>query len=221
MNVRMVDLPCPSCGQVTTLPETGLPASGEIACAGCGEVLSFRSAPHGVTGPVRLPEGGLTFAPPRHEPVELSPPAPRSTGPHVCCPACGHRFDPRTSGPARRTVLIVEDTNFFLTLATQVLGTRYAVIAARTGAEARQVLATRSVDLVVLDLTLPDADGVDVLRSMPRSGIPVLLYTSRDETQMLGADWEALRALGARDVVHKGINIEDVLLQKAGALLGR
>jgi CheY-like chemotaxis protein len=218
------DLPCPACGQVTRVSEDRLPPGGEIPCAACGEAISFRTAPETPVratppGPFRAtgPRSPLTFKPIPETSVASPAPGQRD----VTCPACGHHFDLReTSARGRRSVLVVEDTEFFLELATQALGRRYSVIPARTAAEARQVLATRQVDLVVLDLNLPDSDGAGVLRSLPRSDIPVLVYTSRDETQLLGAEWDALCALGARDVVHKGMNIEDLLLRKVDALIG-
>ena len=60
----------------------------------------------------------------------------------------------------------------------------------------------------------------EVLRALPDPDMPVLVYTSRDETTLLGDEWNLLQALGAKDVVHKGINIEETLIRKAEELLG-
>ncbi|MBP7145948.1 MAG: response regulator [Acidobacteria bacterium] len=219
MDEELLELPCPSCGAVHRVPGAG-PQGGEVRCD-CGERIAFRRAPHQVTG-TWPGAGGSTLPPPTLR--SAGQPAIREIRPTpeaemVTCPACGHEFVPAGAGSDRRVVLIVEDTDFFLHLATDVLNRHYRTVGVRTAAAARQALATMSVDMVLLDLTLPDAEGTEVLRALPRRNIPVLVYTSRDETSLLGPEWDVLRSLGARDVVHKGINIEDTLLRKAQALL--
>jgi len=219
--VDTIEIPCPACGTINRIPEDAIPESGEVPCMACGDRISFRAAPRGTTGTFRVPGTPLPPPPgPKNLLDDFLADEDAGTGGHrVTCPRCGHVFDPEAEGQGRKTVLVVEDTDFFLYLATEVLGRRYHTIGVRTAAEAREVLATRPVDLVVLDLTLPDAEGTDVLRALPRPDIPVLVYTSRDETSLLGQEWAILQSLGANDVVHKGINIEDTLLRKADELL--
>ncbi len=231
MATDIIEIPCPSCGDLQRIHEATVPPSGEVACSSCGDAIRFRAAPHGVTGAIRVP--GTLLPPPvirtTHGDTMLrmedwdtgsaTGDTKRKHAQHVACPACGHRFDAESALIRRPTVLVVEDTEFFLHLATEALSRSYETIGVRTVAEARAALATRPVDLVVLDLTLPDAEGTDVLRALPRHDIPVLIYTSRDETMLLGASWQQLVVLGARDVVHKGINIEDTLLRKTEELL--
>jgi CheY-like chemotaxis protein len=110
-------------------------------------------------------------------------------------------------------VLVVEGAEFFLHLATDVLGRRYEALGVRTVAEARHVLATRQIDVVLTDLHLADGDARDVLRSLPRP-LPVVVLSGRDETHLFGDAWDELKRLGARDVVQKGLNMEDALAQK-------
>jgi DNA-binding response OmpR family regulator len=135
------------------------------------------------------------------------------------CPACGHLFDPAATGEARRTILVVEDTEYFLQLATTVLRERYETLGVRTTRDARQVLKTREVDLILLDVRLEDGDGAEVLQALRGSSTPVLLYSNRDESSMVGEEWARLRRLGVTDVIHKGLNIEESLLQKVDRLL--
>ncbi len=228
-----VEFPCPACGSVNRIAERLIPVTGEMRCGTCGETVSLRPAqplapkPH-VTGsiprPVANPEQGGPSTTGAHLTGGFattgSQPAPPQPSAHqVCCPECGHRFDPAQARATETTILIVEDTDFFLQLAIDVLGKQYRTIGVRTVAEARQALATSPVDLVILDLTLPDEEGTEVLRALPRRDIPVLIYTSRDETSLLGAEWEMLTSLGACDVLHKGINIEEALMQKSNELL--
>ena len=73
--------------------------------------------------------------------------------------------------------------------------------AAGSGSEAVQLVADLSPDVLLLDLSMPDMSGIDVLRvlDLPRSNVRVVLLTaSADSEQIL----EALR-LGARGVVLK------------------
>ncbi len=224
MKLEDVEFPCPACGTVNRIAETLVPADGEIRCGHCGETVSLKAAvrgsgkPSASLGPAAGSSQDLmtTGTLVRMDPHSLGPNPDAS---HVCCPSCGHSFDPALAGQAQTTVLIVEDSDFFLQLATDVLGKHFKTIGVRTVAEARQALATSPVHLVVLDLTLPDAEGTEVLRALPRPDIPVLIYTSRDETSLIGPEWQALTSLGASDVIHKGINIEDLLLQKTQELL--
>lgn len=239
MPIPDLEVPCPACGGINEVPEEEARRQGFVVCRFCGDSISVSLPRGGLTGAYRVP--GSPVPPPLGDPViegvsfaawdELtgdssgpvagSGPAAAPQAGSVVCPSCGHCFVPVETGEGRPTVLIVEDTEFFLRLATDVLGRRYQTVVARSAAQARQVLATRPVDLVVVDLKLPDGEGADVLRALPRPNIPALIYTSRDETSLLGPEWSMLQALGAQDVVHKGINIEDTLLRKVGDLLMR
>ena len=239
MREDLLQVPCPACGGVQEVAESSVPENGVISCLFCGEQISFRQAPSQapsqsrshppVTGIYKVP--GSPLPPPQEDAgpslgalddwLPTGPvPEESPSGSSVCCPRCGHSFDPEAEATKRPTVLVVEDTEFFLTLATEVLGNRYRTLEARNAAEARKLLARERVDLLVLDLTLPDAEGTEVLRALPNPDTPVLVYTSRDETSLLGEEWELLQALGADDVVHKGINIEETLSRKADDLLG-
>lgn len=231
MREDLLQVPCPACGGVQEVAESSVPENGVVECLFCGEQISFRQAPSQppVTGMVRIPGSPL---PPPQEDREQSlgalddwlptgPVADDAPGEEtVCCPQCGHSFNPESAAAGRPTVLIVEDTEFFLTLATEVLGNRYRTLEARSAREAREILARERIDLLVLDLTLPDAEGTVVLRALQDPETPVLVYTSRDETSLIGEEWDLLQALGANDVVHKGINIEETLIRKADDLLG-
>jgi two-component system cell cycle response regulator DivK len=64
-------------------------------------------------------------------------------------------------------VLVVEDNDRSLRLACDLLTLRgFATLAARSGAEALALARERSPDLVLMDIQLPDMDGVDVLRAL-------------------------------------------------------
>jgi CheY-like chemotaxis protein len=67
----------------------------------------------------------------------------------------------------------------------------FEVVLAGDGESARLALAGGSLDAVVLDLLLPDSDGVEICRSLRRAGdrTPVLMLTARDAVADRVAGW--------------------------------
>ena len=107
-------------------------------------------------------------------------------------------------------ILVVEDQLRLAQLIKHGLTERaYTVAIARTCAEARDVLSEDNFDLIVLDLGLPDGDGLDLLREWRRAGFkePVLILSARDALQdrVKGLD------LGADDYLSKPFSIEELL----------
>jgi DNA-binding response OmpR family regulator len=107
-------------------------------------------------------------------------------------------------------VLIVEDQQRLAQLLKQGLTERsYTVGWARTCAEARDALCETSYDLIILDLGLPDGDGLDLLREWRKNGFkePVLILSARDAIQdrVTGLD------LGADDYLSKPFSMEELL----------
>ena len=105
------------------------------------------------------------------------------------------------------TVLLVEDDPAISEPLARALGREgYDVRAHATGAEA--LADVRGVDLVVLDLGLPDMDGLDVAREIRSSGnrVPILILTARtDEVDMVvGLD------AGADDYVTKPFRLAEL-----------
>lgn len=98
-------------------------------------------------------------------------------------------------------VLVVEDAGEYAQLVTSVLtGAGHRVRAAGTIREAEQLLASVEPDLVVLDLTLPDGDGLDLCRTIREgSNAYIVMLTGRDDEvdKLLGF------RLGADDYVTK------------------
>ena len=95
----------------------------------------------------------------------------------------------------------------------------YETLNARGGAEGLRVLAQQPVDLVVLDLLMPEVDGWEVLRQLKSQGradaIPVILLTAKDQPidKMLG--W---KVFGVTDYVTKPFDKSDFLERVAKAL---
>jgi DNA-binding response OmpR family regulator len=121
----------------------------------------------------------------------------------------------------RRTVLVVEDMEYFRQVASHALEPKYDVETARSVGEGLVMLSQRPVDLVVLDLTLEGREeGRQLLAYAAGLGCPVLIYTAKDESEIYGESWDELKRLGARDIVIKGMNVGESLARKADELLG-
>jgi two-component system, OmpR family, response regulator len=83
------------------------------------------------------------------------------------------------------TVLVVDDEENILFLVESALRLHgFTTVSARTGREALRQIAEHDLDLVVLDVMLPDLDGFTVLRRMRDGGstAPVIFLTARDGT---------------------------------------
>ena len=84
----------------------------------------------------------------------------------------------------------------------------YSVTKAFTGREGYELAATDEFDLVLLDIMLPELNGMEVLRRLRRtSKVPVIMLTARDETmdKVAGLDQ------GADDYITKPFAIEELL----------
>ena len=108
-------------------------------------------------------------------------------------------------------LLIAEDDEFVQQLLALCLRNEgYKVSLAATGAHMLTVLDTDSVDLIVLDLGLPDEDGLTLVRQIrTRSKVPIVVLTVRQGRESrIGA-----LELGADDYVTKPCDPEELLLR--------
>ena len=109
-----------------------------------------------------------------------------------------------------RTVLVVDDDGDIRALLTDLLqGDGYRVQAVPTGAEALTAVEKRRPDLVMMDVKLPDQDGIAVLKELKRehSDLEVIVMTA------FGGSSTAIKAMeqGAYDYVTKPFDIDDLL----------
>jgi DNA-binding response OmpR family regulator len=116
-------------------------------------------------------------------------------------------------------VLIVEDQERLGRFLKNGLSEHaYTVCLVGSCAAARDALCETNYDLIVLDLGLPDGDGMDLLREWRKSGFnePVLILSARDtvEDRIKGLD------IGADDYLPKPFSLEE-LLARARSLLRR
>lgn len=116
-------------------------------------------------------------------------------------------------------ILVVEDDPVVNTSLCQMLTeAAYAVDVADNGQDAWQLGGTQPYDLVVLDLGLPQMDGLTVLQRWRREGMgaPVLILTARDQWHEKVAGIDA----GADDYLTKPFHAEE-LLARVRALIRR
>jgi DNA-binding response OmpR family regulator len=115
-------------------------------------------------------------------------------------------------------ILVVEDEPRVASFVMKGLRARgYEVAHAICGEEA---LArwTSEIDLILLDLGLPDIDGLEVLRRLRRAGgaPPVIILSARSSDE----DWKTGMELGASDYVAKPFGLDD-LTTRIGACLAK
>src|SRR3979409_2261669 len=122
---------------------------------------------------------------------------------------------PLTTAPK---VLVVDDDPRMLSMMRRVLEVDgYSVATADGGDAALDIVRAESVDLLILDVMMPGADGFEICRTVRReSGVPILMLTARDEAvdKVTGLD------CGADDYVVKPFN-PDELMARVRALLRR
>jgi DNA-binding response OmpR family regulator len=120
--------------------------------------------------------------------------------------------------PTMKTILLVDDEPKIRELARDYL--EHAGFAVETAADGRAALTiarTRKPDLIVLDLGLPEVDGLEVIRTLRRdSSVPIVVLTARDDEidKLLGLE------LGADDYVTKPFSPRE-LVARVRAVLRR
>lgn len=114
------------------------------------------------------------------------------------------------------TVLVVEDdASLNAALATTLKAAGFRPVTARTAAEGMRWFAHYAPDLVLLDLGLPDRDGLTVIAEIRARGqTPIVVLSARDAEAM---KVEALD-LGADDYVQKPFGVEELLARLRAGL---
>ncbi|WP_130837986.1 response regulator transcription factor [Lachnoclostridium sp. Marseille-P6806] len=116
----------------------------------------------------------------------------------------------------RDRVLVVEDDSSITNLMKTVLrANNYEVLTASTGAEAISLITSHCPDLVILDLGLPDMDGVSVLQQVRTwSAMPILVVSARTHER----DKVEALDLGADDYIAKPFGTPELLARIRAAL---
>jgi DNA-binding response OmpR family regulator len=116
---------------------------------------------------------------------------------------------------AARVLIVDDEPNIIGTVMPLLRARGYAVTSAMSGRGALDAVERETPDLVVLDLGLPDIDGVEVCRQIRRTmSTPILVLSAR------GAEGDKVAALdaGADDYVTKPFGTEELLARIRAAL---
>ncbi|MEW6299206.1 MAG: response regulator [Thermodesulfobacteriota bacterium] len=108
------------------------------------------------------------------------------------------------------TVLIVDDNREVVDILSRLL-TRHnlTAVGAYNGPECLDIVRSRPIDVVILDVMMPGMDGLEVCKELKRlsPSLPVILLTAKDDMATRAAGM----ALGVSEFVVKPINNRDLL----------
>ncbi|MEV7891893.1 response regulator transcription factor [Streptomyces sp. NPDC002817] len=114
-----------------------------------------------------------------------------------------------------RVLVVEDDPQLVRALVINMQARQYGVDAAPDGATALRLAAARQPDVVVLDLGLPDMDGVEVIRALRGwTRVPVLVLSARTASD---EKVEALDA-GADDYITKPFSMNELLARLRAAV---
>ncbi|MBT5014295.1 MAG: response regulator transcription factor [Rhodospirillaceae bacterium] len=113
-------------------------------------------------------------------------------------------------------ILVVEDNAMFARMIKADLAKEgYEVTVTETGAEFLNQADSDSHDCLIVDLTLPDEDGIVLVRKMrARSNVPIIVLTGREGID----DKIACFELGADDYVTKPVDSRELLMRVQAAI---
>jgi two-component system response regulator MprA len=123
--------------------------------------------------------------------------------------ALGRRYRGRVTTPAQRVLVVEDDSAIARVLELELGEAGYRVEVSAAGGEGLAAMERERPDLVVLDVRLPDMDGLSVCRLARRAGhdMPILMLTALDRVgdRVVGLD------AGADDYLAKPFAIEELL----------
>ncbi len=118
----------------------------------------------------------------------------------------------------QKTILIIDDEPEIRNLMEEILSEEgYKTLSAESAQTAEQIIATHQVDLVYLDIWMPDTDGVDLLKKWTKTNNPNAPIIMISGHATIKTAVEATR-LGAFDFIEKPLSIEKLLTSAKEAL---
>lgn len=117
----------------------------------------------------------------------------------------------------KKTIMVVDDNPDIVTIVKTILeGRGFTVFSASSGPELLNLLPTQKADLIILDIMMPEMDGLEVLTRLKgkteTSTIPVILLTAKVQYEdvlggyKLGADYYITKPFTSTQLVN-GINL--------------
>ena len=116
----------------------------------------------------------------------------------------------------KEKILVVEDEKIIAHFISTVLDNNgYEAMRARTGQEALSMVSSHCPDLIILDLGLPDMDGMELLRQIRSwSGLPIVVVSARSHER----DKVAALDMGADDYLTKPFGTGELLARVRTAI---
>ena len=122
---------------------------------------------------------------------------------------------PAVSGNASAVLVVDDETAILHTMAVNLRVRGYHVELATTGTQALAIAARRHPDAIVLDLGLPDMDGIDVIRGLRGwTSVPIIVLSARTAEAQKVAALDA----GANDYVTKPFGMDELMARLRVAL---
>jgi CheY-like chemotaxis protein len=117
----------------------------------------------------------------------------------------------------KKTIMVVDDNPDIITIVKTILeGRGFTVFSASSGPELLNLLPTQKADLIILDIMMPEMDGLEVLTRLKgkteTATIPVILLTAKVQYEdvlggyKLGADYYITKPFTSTQLVN-GINL--------------
>ena len=115
------------------------------------------------------------------------------------------------ASPEARVLVVDDEHSIVDAVSTSLRYEGFAVYTAQTGRSALDLLRSEDLDLVVLDVMMPDLDGFEVARRMRNEGIntPILFLTAKTEMDDKARGF----GLGADDYVTKPFSLAEIVLR--------
>ncbi|MDH4231041.1 MAG: sigma-54 dependent transcriptional regulator [Nitrospirota bacterium] len=122
----------------------------------------------------------------------------------------------KTREKKKKVFLVDDDELIIMTLSRQLMKEGYEILSQTTTEKLMENLKSGFPDVILLDINLPDRNGIDILRDIRDSGLPakVIMLTADDTAET------AVRAmkLGAADYLTKPFNIDEVKIVLANVI---
>ena len=112
----------------------------------------------------------------------------------------------------KKTILLVDDEEFFRTATTAMLKDEYHVITANSGAEALELLNQGVIpNAILLDLVMPDMDGWATFEKAKdicsQNQVPIAFFTSSFEIEIIKKAFN----VGVNEYISKPVNKEELI----------
>ena len=123
-------------------------------------------------------------------------------------PDCSSPGGAAVSKPGPVIIVVEDEPDIRRFLRAALLSSGYRLVEATTGQEGLQAAETRQPDLVILDLGLPDMDGLEVIRQLRAwSIVPIIVLSAKGQETVKVAALDA----GADDYIAKPFGVSELL----------